>query len=215
MTQPSATQPSKRALASSEPISACLHGLGQRLRDLQRARHGDALVGGPRGLQLGDGAGRQLLGDGLVVGRLDDEDVRALAAARPARRWPRPIAVPCRPWPSADPALADDAQAERLEADIARRRRVGEQHHVADAQRRAGSASRCRSRPAAARPSTFLLGRLLSAFCATHADTDLGRKSRISTITPRPSSAIIRMAFSISEPSRGPRRRRPAGRSAR
>src|SRR6476469_10070223 len=33
-----------------------------------------------------------------------------------------------------DPALADDAQPERLQADVARGRRVGEQHHVGDAQ---------------------------------------------------------------------------------
>src|SRR5581483_7071350 len=35
---------------------------------------------------------------------------------------------------SADPALADDAQSEGLEAHVARRRRIGEKDHVGDAQ---------------------------------------------------------------------------------
>src|SRR5215470_11490153 len=51
----------------------------------------------------------------------------ALASASPDR-----CALPA--MASRQPALADDAQAEGLEANIARGRRVGEQHHVADAE---------------------------------------------------------------------------------
>ena len=47
MTQPSATQPSnlRSARRADQPGR---DGLRQRLRDLQRARHGDALVAGAR-----------------------------------------------------------------------------------------------------------------------------------------------------------------------
>src|SRR5215813_8239709 len=44
---------------------------------------------------------------------------------------------------------------------------------------------------------------LRSAFCAIELDTPFGRKSRMRTMTPRPSRAISCIAFSISAPVDG------------
>ena len=49
------------------------------------------------------------------------------------------------------------------------------------------------------RSASAFLGRLRSALWAIHSETDLGRRSRISTITPRPSSAMARSE--ASEPT--------------
>ena len=99
----------------------------KNLRDFESARHDNALVAAAVYLEHGERA----LGEGsahvLVVGRLDDEDVRAdLAGARPngcASAGHRSTNLAC----------ADNAQAVAFDAHIARARHVGQQLHVGDA----------------------------------------------------------------------------------
>ncbi len=81
MTQPSATTAIEARVGVVRADRARLHRLDERLRDLKRARHGDALVGAPCAASssaMAPAASSSRYG--LVVGGLDDQDVRTEAA---------------------------------------------------------------------------------------------------------------------------------------
>ena len=194
--------------ARNEPRGSRLR---QHLRDLERARHRDALVRDALRLERGDGAADELVGDLLVEARLDDEHARAHFAASAA--WPRCSSVcPSLTIISLDPARADDAQPEGLETDVDVRRRVGQQHHVADAEIAQDLRADADLDPAPLARAFGGLGRL-RAPARSIPTRDFGRRSRISTTTPRPSSSIMRSDLAIWRALAAPRRRR-AGRRA-
>ena len=56
---------------TNEAVGKCE---AQRQRDLQRARHGEPLIGHVVGFKLVDGAAGELIGDVLVEAGLDDEN---------------------------------------------------------------------------------------------------------------------------------------------
>ena len=84
MTQPSAMAPSHLPFVGAARNEPGGDRLRQHLRDLQCARHGDAVVRDALRLECGDGAADELVGDLLVEAPLDDEHARAHLAASAA-----------------------------------------------------------------------------------------------------------------------------------
>ena len=126
-------------------------------------------------------------------------------------------ARPRQPWrvvrSSHDPALADDAQAECLEAHVARGRCVGEQHHVADAQ--VAQDLRADADLDQAALGLGLLGALAALCLARSRPTPTSAADRGSARSRRGPPRRSCASTSRSASPRRPRRRCRAGRPAR
>ena len=88
------------AVIGPAPALRRIGGNRDRGRDFERARHADAVELAPRLLQRFRRAGKERVGNIVVIARLDDENARTLGApsSRLPRRGPAIATLHVRAW---------------------------------------------------------------------------------------------------------------------